>query len=504
MTSPHPARNSQLRERLAFLGMDAETTRVLSEISGTINGSLDFALDNFYARVKSVPETARFFSNDAHIGHAKTMQKKHWARLAAGELDEHYVKSVTTIGHTHARLGLEPRWYIGGYALVVEQILRAVIASELKGFMLDKKARKLSAGLAAILKCAFLDMDYAISTYLDALAVEREKAEQQRMTLEAEQEEALKALDNALNDLASGNLTSTIDARLAPQFDRLKENFNTSVARLEGTFSEIIRASELVASNSRELSQSTDDMSRRTEQQASSLEQTAAALEEIKTISDQSAIRTREAQSVVRQSADAAIRSGEVVNQAVQAMSAIETSSQKITHIIGVIDEIAFQTNLLALNAGVEAARAGEAGRGFAVVAQEVRELAQRSANAAKEIKGLIDKSFEDVMLGVSLVNRTGEALSSIGEQVHSINEHITAIATSAQEQSTGVNEINTAVSNMDRVTQQNAQMVQETYLSTQNLTQASDTLAQLVSRFKVGSSVVHIERGVEYQRRYA
>ena len=502
-TSPH-ARNVQLRERLGFLGLDAETIRALSEISDVVVGSLDFALDNFYAKVKSVPETARFFSSDAHIGHAKAMQKKHWARLAAGELDETYVKSVTVIGHAHARLGLEPRWYIGGYALIIEQVMRTVIASEIKGFMLDKKARKLSAGLSSILKCAFLDMDYAISTYLEALAVEREKSERQRMTLEAEQEEALKALDKALNGLAAGDLTSTIDARLAPQFDRLKENFNTAVSRLEGTFSEIIRASELVAANSGELAQSTDDMSRRTEQQASSLEQTAAALEEIKTISDQSAIRTREAQNVVRQSADAAIRSGEVVNQAVQAMSAIETSSQKITRIIGVIDEIAFQTNLLALNAGVEAARAGEAGRGFAVVAQEVRELAQRSANAAREIKGLIDKSFEDVVLGVSLVNRTGEALSSIGEQVHSINEHITAIATSAQEQSTGVNEINTAVSNMDRVTQQNAQMVQETYRSTQNLTQASDTLAQLVSRFKVGRSLTHVERGKDYQRRYA
>ena len=354
------------------------------------------------------------------------------------------------------------------------------------------------------MKSAFLDMDYAISTYLEALAVERQKAEQQRLALEADQEEALKALDNALNDLADGDLTSTIEAKLAPQFDRLKENFNKSVAGLERTFAEIIKASELVATNSQELSTATDDMSRRTEQQASSLEQTAAALEEIKTISEQSAIRSRDARNAVAESADAANRSGEVVGQAVQAMSAIETSSQKITQIIGVIDEIAFQTNLLALNAGVEAARAGEAGRGFAVVAQEVRELAQRSANAAKEIKSLIDKSFQDVMLGVSLVNRTGEALSSIGQQVHGINEHISAIATSAQEQSTGVAEINTAVSNMDRVTQQNAQMVQETYLSTQNLTQASDTLARLVSRFKVGSSMTYQERTVEYQRRYA
>ena len=324
------------------------------------------------------------------------------------------------------------------------------------------------------------------------------------MRLEAEQEEAMHALDSALNGLAAGDLTSTINQSLAPQFDRLKANYNKSIAKLENAFSEIIRASKLVSSNTNELSAATDDMAKRTEQQASSLEQTAAAIEQITAISQQSAMRTRDAQAVVRNSAEEAIRSGEVVGQAVQAMSAIETSSQKITQIIGVIDEIAFQTNLLALNAGVEAARAGEAGRGFAVVAQEVRELAQRSANAAKEIKSLIDKSFQDVVLGVSLVNKTGEALTSIGQQVHSINEHITAIASSAQEQSAGVNEINTAINNMDRVTQQNAAMVQETNMSTRNLTEASNTLARLVASFTVSGSVRFQENGASFQRRYA
>ena len=180
----------QLRERLDIVSLNAESVQGMSEISEVIVGSLDHALDTFYARVNSVPETARFFSSDAHIGQAKAMQKKHWARISSGRFDQDYVNAVTTIGRTHARLGLEPRWYIGGYALMVEQILRAVIGHELKGFLQEKKARRLSASLSAIMKSAFLDMDYAISTYLEALAVERQKAEQQRLALEADQEEA--------------------------------------------------------------------------------------------------------------------------------------------------------------------------------------------------------------------------------------------------------------------------------------------------------------------------
>jgi methyl-accepting chemotaxis protein len=183
-------------------------------------------------------------------------------------------------------------------------------------------------------------------------------------------------------------------------------------------------------------------------------------------------------------------------------MSAIEDSSRQITQIIGVIDQISFQTNLLALNAGVEAARAGEAGKGFAVVAQEVRELAQKSAEAAKEIKALIDKSFEDVLLGVSLVNKTGEALRHIGEQVVHINGHIDAIASSAREQSAGISEINTAVVSMDQMTQKNAGMVEETNAATHSLMQISTKLKGLVDSFTVSAGRARAASFAE-ERRY-
>jgi methyl-accepting chemotaxis protein len=180
-------------------------------------------------------------------------------------------------------------------------------------------------------------------------------------------------------------------------------------------------------------------------------------------------------------------KSGKVVREAVSAMGRIEQASREISQIINVIDEIAFQTNLLALNAGVEAARAGEAGKGFAVVAQEVRELAQRSANAAKDIKALITKSGSEVSQGVTLVQKTGEALDEIESRVLSINEHIHSIATAAKEQSTGLQEVNTAINQMDQVTQRNAAMVEETSASTHKLTEEAGNLMRLVSQFRVG-----------------
>jgi methyl-accepting chemotaxis protein len=410
----------------------------------------------------------------------------HWSLIASGAFDEDYVDAVTRIGNVHAKLGLEPNWYIGGYSYILEALVTEIITGELGGFGRARKARDTSRGIASVIKAAMIDMDYAISVYLDALARERAIVEAEKAKGKAEQDAALSALDQALTRLAGGDLTATITTALAPDFDQLKTNYNTAVTKLNEAFVGMVSSINQSAGDTRELSGATDDMARRTEQQAAALEETAAAIEQITTISKQSAERTHEVREVVRQTSQEAEQSGLTVTEAIAAMSKIEDSSRKITQIITVIDEISFQTNLLALNAGVEAARAGEAGRGFAVVAQEVRELAQRSASAAKEIKGLIETSFSDVMQGVSLVNKTGDALGSIGGQINVINQHFAAITQSAQEQASGITEINTAVNSMDLITQQNAAMVEETNAATQNLLGINQTLADLASRFTV------------------
>lgn len=487
---------SQLTERLDFVAIGANERRSLSEVQPLVKQAVGASLDAFYSKVKTHPHTAKFFSNDAHIAHAKERQALHWEVIASGRYEADYLEAVTTIGKTHARLGLEPRWYIGGYAMILDGIIRAVIKDEMKGFFTKKKTQNLADHVSAVVKAAMVDMDIAISVYLDALDEERRKVECEKEAAKKQQDDALAALSHALLQMSQGDLTTELCQELAPQFQELKQNYNSSLGALNAAMGEINASVSEVRDEVAEISSAADNIARRTEQQASALEQTAAALEEITVLSQQSAQRTREVRAIVIDSATETARSGKVVEEAIAAMGDIEQSSQKMTQIIGAIDEIAFQTNLLALNAGVEAARAGEQGKGFAVVAQEVRELAQRSAAAAKEIKELIDRASSDVQRGVTLVNQTGQALEGIGGKVQLIEGHVKAIAQSAQEQSSGVNEINLAVRTMDQTTQQNAALMEEANAATQNLAGISGRLTSLVARFRTAAApAVYEER---------
>jgi methyl-accepting chemotaxis protein len=298
--------------------------------------------------------------------------------------------------------------------------------------------------------------------------------------------DATSGLGAGLRRLANGELNFQLDEPFSSEFEALRQDFNASVQQLGTTLSSIMSGVGVLRNNSQEIANGANELSKRTEQQAASLEETAAALDQITANVSSSAKRADDARVVSLDANKSAVSSGAVVSEAVNAMSRIEQSSKQISNIIGVIDEIAFQTNLLALNAGVEAARAGDAGKGFAVVAQEVRELAQRSASAAKEIKGLIQTSEAEVTNGVKLVSSTGVALKSIGELIATVNDHMEAIATSSKEQSVGLAQVNTAVNQMDQTTQQNAAMVEESNAAADTLASEVHALHGLVSQFQL------------------
>lgn len=293
----------------------------------------------------------------------------------------------------------------------------------------------------------------------------------------------------AMSRLAEGDLEARVTKNLMPSLDNLRIDFNAAAETLQLALQKVSGAAYTIQSATGEISTSARDLSRRTEQQAASLEETAAALDQITATVQKTASGALHARKVVATASGDAEKSGDIVRHAVSAMDGIEKSSQEIGQIIGVIDEIAFQTNLLALNAGVEAARAGDAGRGFAVVASEVRALAQRSADAAKEIKRLITTSGRQVADGVSLVGDAGNALERIARQVSEINTVVAEISASAQEQAAGLSQVNTAINQMDQMTQQNAAMVEETTAVSEQLAHEGHDLAQLISRFKVGRS---------------
>jgi methyl-accepting chemotaxis protein len=259
-------------------------------------------------------------------------------------------------------------------------------------------------------------------------------------------------------------------------------------AGLSHTLGEVRRSSEAIASASGQIAQGNGDLSVRTEQQASSLQQTAASIEQLSGTVQASSDSARQANQLAQQASGVAAQGGEAVQQVVATMGRIQTSSRKIADIIGVIDGIAFQTNILALNAAVEAARAGEQGRGFAVVASEVRSLAQRSADAAKEIKTLITHSVEEVDAGNSLVTAAGETIGRIVDQVRKVTDLVGEISAASIEQKTGIGQINTAVGQLDQATQQNSALVEQTAAAAQSLSQQAQALASGVARFRLES----------------
>ncbi len=305
-------------------------------------------------------------------------------------------------------------------------------------------------------------------------------------------------LGKGLGELAEGNLTETILTPFPSEYDKLRVDFNRAMESMGRAMSAVTAATHGINSGASDIRQASDDLSQRTEQQAASLEETAAAMDEITSTVRQTAEGANRANRAVADARIEAQQSGEIVRRAVDAMAGIERTSSEISEIISVIDGIAFQTNLLALNAGVEAARAGDAGKGFAVVASEVRALAQRSADAAKDVKSRILASSEQVESGVSLVSETGKALERIIGQIAEISTLVENIASSAEKQATGLQEVNTAVSAMDGVTQQNAAMVEQATAAARSLAVEADGLAREISRFRIESQSGHFAAPVQ------
>ena len=484
------ANTAALASRLDFMGLDAPARASIRAVRGVLTDALPGGLDRFYERVRAFEGAHRFFRDERHVTHAKARQLEHWARLAGAEFDEYYVAAVRAIGETHARIGLQPRWYIGGYAVLLEALIAAVVEDAWPEAGLWGRKREgpegLSATLASLVKAALLDMDFAISVYIDAAEEARKQAEQ--TALAQMQEAVVGVLGEALAKLAAGDLTYRIEADMPAAFRRLKDDFNVSSGRLQEAVTAVAQSADGVSSGGDELARAAEDLSRRTEQQAASLEETAAALEQITATVHKTAGGARSAAQTALIARGEAERSGDVMRDAVTAMGRIEQTSRQVANIVDVIDEIAFQTNLLALNAGVEAARAGDAGKGFAVVASEVRALAQRSAGAAREIKTLIASSTEQVSAGVALVGRTQEALQRIAGKVIEMDAVVAEIASAAKEQAVALGEVNQAILQMDQVVQQNAAMVEQSMAATVALQAEAAELASQARRFRTGS----------------
>ncbi|EGD59137.1 methyl-accepting chemotaxis sensory transducer [Novosphingobium nitrogenifigens DSM 19370] len=429
------------------------------------------ALDRLYDKIGTTPETARQFSSRRVMDHARAKQIEHWAHMFAGAPDDRYLASARQIGHVHAQIGLSSKWYIGAYASVLDDVVQAIVSDAIGPF-----GKRVGPLLGSLLKMALFDMEIALSTYFE---VEEER-----------RRSALDALGNALNAMTRGDFSEPLKD-LPSGFEALQRDFEAMRTRVSEALGQVAGTAHQVDGGAREIRDASSELAQRTEQQASSLEEASSSMSHLSSSVEQTATDAGHMHRSVQDAHGDALRGGHVVNEAVVAMNDIHASAQEIGKIISVIDGIAFQTNLLALNAGVEAARAGEAGRGFAVVATEVRGLAQRSADAARDIKKLIGASSVQVERGVELVGQTGESFARIVEKVGEIADLASSMATSARDQAAQIGTVRQTVGNLDAMTQQNAALVEETSAAAHNLATAAEHMRGLVNQFELERSRV-------------
>ncbi|MCB2073372.1 MAG: globin-coupled sensor protein [Novosphingobium sp.] len=456
--------------QVAYYELDRTPKSAFAGVKRALNRRIDKALDRFYEKVSSVPQLGHFFSGKEHMNRAKQAQTDHWIGVFTNGVDDAYHKRAINIGQVHARIGLEPKWYVGGYTIVLEEIIEELVAPGL--WKLLPWRRALAKQLTALVRVSLLDIDLGLSGYFI-------DTEEKMRTVVRDK------LGNALASVAKGNLTVHA-AGLPEEYAKVENDFNDAVSALRDAMTAVVDGVAAISDGSREINAASDDLARRTEQQAASLEETAASISEVTTKVQETASTTAEARKSIVTAHEQASQGSVVVSQAVEAMGQIEESSKQISQIITVIDGIAFQTNLLALNAGVEAARAGEAGKGFAVVASEVRALAQRSAEAANDIKELITGSAQQVAKGVELVGETGSALASIADRVGTLRDAIDGIAQSAELQAANLGQINSAVGDMDRMTQQNAAMAEQCTAAARSLAEQAGEVAGAVETFNL------------------
>lgn len=488
---------SDLDRRLDFMQLGVEARQRIRSLEKVVSAALPEALGAFYEQIRSCPETKAFFSSEEHLDSAKRRQISHWSRIAKGEFDQDYVAAVTAVGRTHARIGLEPRWYIGGYALLLERLIASLLEARWPKSRFGGKlagAAERGAEIGAIVKAALLDMDYAISVYLEASETARLRVEAEARATEqakaVEREKAVGYVTQGMAALAEGDLTYRMADDMPVEYIGIRDHFNHATERLSDMVATIKATATTIAASSQEINSGAEDLSSRTEQQAAALEETAATTEQLAASVKTSAQSSHRSVSLADEASAVARDGGVIVKDAVEAMARIEQASAKISEITSVIDGIAFQTNLLALNAAVEAARAGEAGRGFAVVAAEVRALAQRSAEAAKDITGLIVSSGEQITEGVKLVKLAGDTLEKIVDASMRVSGTVAEIAAASGEQANGIEEMSQTVSHMDGITQQNAALAEQSAASARLLLSQIEQLNGMVSAFRTQSVV--------------
>lgn len=530
---PAQMETPEIGERLLFVGLDEQAMDRIRSVQPHIEHHLDSALTRFYTLIADVPDVARFFSSPGHVDHAKSRQGHHWKSIASGQMDDAYHQSACTIGDVHARIGLEPRWYLGGYGLILETLLAGVLKDHLsqkfgaRGLMQGRRYSQkeileevAGAGdiLGALVKAVLVDIDIAVSRYFERSSAETNDLNQQiGMVVERAQhgdfsgrvvvnsssrdisdladkvnrlvamvDEGLGATTEALAAFAAADLTSSMQGDFEGAFANLQQDVNSVGDRLSMVIARLRHASGGLRDATGEILVGANDLSTRTGRQAAAVEETSVAMEQLSKTVGENSERAEAASRSTRQASQTAAQVEQVMDRVTDAMDQITVSSTQISNILGLMDDIAFQTNLLALNASVEAARAGEAGKGFAVVAVEVRRLAQSAADASAEVKALVERSVAEVSAGSKLVREAGQRL---GEMLANVDQSVAladGIAEASREQFSAIQQSTKAIRLLDEMTQHNAALVEQTNTAIDQANTQVVEFDRLIEIFKV------------------
>jgi len=522
-----------IKERRDLMELDGPSCDRIRAINTSIMAHLPAAMDKLYGKISKTSHFSGMFESSDQRDHAKSKQVEHWGLLASGDISEDFLRSSRKIGDVHAKIGLEPKYHITAYALMVGELVEGVIKDQLKGG--DKKRGLFGGGkskldadefaktISALIKATFMDVELSVGSMFHQRRLETENVnnEIQRVVKAAQTgdfsqraeanvgneylmslvestnslmhtvDDGLSRADQVLGALAEADLTERMEGQFEGAFGQLQGNINSVADQLSKLISQIQETSGSLKTATSEILSGANDLSERSTRQASAIGETSAT---IKSLSDTVGENTKEANLAMQHADDVrqtAEQGGAVMANASSAMERITTSSEKISNIIGMIDSIAFQTNLLALNASVEAARAGEAGKGFAVVAVEVRRLAQSAAQASSEVKVLIEQSATEVGEGTRLVTEATEKLQKMVEAARKNNELMASIAKNSGAQTNAIDEIRTAVSQIDEMTQHNVALVEETNAAIEQTEQRSKELDEIVDVFKVDGNRV-------------
>ncbi len=467
-----------VRERIAFLGLTTNDLGVIAAWKSACEGSSDTMVDEFYAHILGTATTKGILDKHSTIERQRPMLTRYVLTMFSGVIDDMYVMYRQKVGAVHDNIDLDSNWYVAMYEIIRNQMLAAVRAAGASA----EEEKQFSESFSRLIQ---LDIALVVTALTDS---RRDKIERQGNELRA----FLGDISSVLDRLAARDLTVRLNGRYAGEYAKTSSVLNAAIGNLESTLAEVFTASEQVSQAAGQINAASDDLARNSSSQAASLEETSASLQEVTAMAASSASNAREGQAL-------ADRAGEVVAVGANSMAKLDgameqmrSSADRTARIVKTIDEIAFQTNLLALNAAVEAARAGDAGRGFAVVAEEVRNLALRSAEAAKTTSSLIEESVKSVLGGVQLSKDVGVSLGTISEQVLRVRQVMAEIAGASDQQREGVSQINIALESMNGVTQGTAAASEETAATAAELAAQAQSLEGLVSTFKITGRTAH------------